>query len=763
MLSFSEEFEETSGESAPNSADVGKKRQKSGLAVATAERFRRDVANKKRHRMRGPSAEGDDTRCLLTISDDNGDDSISDQTFAASGKASVTWTSTASQQPSMGGNSQFRTSAKDTTAAAQTTTTSKLYTSSTTYSLTRRRPSADRTTATSNANMDSHGTASGHRNSDVAGRNLLFASNRLSPSADHSTADATSTDNTTTAVPLSALPINQVGCSDASPKRDLPRSTPEELYVAAEAVKCTLAADFTAAQLAVRRDCALGLGPVEALRDFGSHMEACTGAATTQGRRRDMEDECIVVEDLVKLSSPQHVVASYVGLFDGHKGSTCAREAKMYIHRHVSSKLTAQRRYAEAISESRLTPVIMYDTMPTVTSAIPQSETEGDNGLASSFPEGGAGINSSLVSADLNKVCTDVFAKFDSYYGKSYPLAQDGTTALLSFLEVSTEQNWAVLHIVNAGDCRAVLARSKRPLPDVQKVKVNITSASTASLRSSTVPSTKKQKSGTTSLTAECPTDTTSLTDDAAAMDWSVSDTESASAADEDSKGGEDEQSKMNLNKGERQRSPCRTRCLPTSEPGAAEVLTVRSLVVEDLIAIRLSEDHKPGVPSETKRILASKEGGIVNMGCPRVSIRGINQFLAVSRCLGNHHLKKHGPSVIISQPTTTATALLPFHDSFAVLATDGLWDVVTDMEAVQIAGEVFAADEEFNLTKRSVPSRRRKTLVGDAETFAGAMLESNASSMVARKAAEKLVTTALEKGSQDNVTVVVIRFVWKI
>ncbi|XP_011092720.1 probable protein phosphatase 2C 75 [Sesamum indicum] len=82
---------------------------------------------------------------------------------------------------------------------------------------------------------------------------------------------------------------------------------------------------------------------------------------------------------------------------------------------------------------------------------------------------------------------------------------------------------------------------------------------------------------------------------------------------------------------------------------------------------IRLSFDHKPDRADEKARILATG-GRVLNMDCARVE--GI---LAMSRAIGDRYLKPY----VISEPEVTFTRR-DQEDEFLVLATDGLWDVMS-------------------------------------------------------------------------------------
>ena len=126
--------------------------------------------------------------------------------------------------------------------------------------------------------------------------------------------------------------------------------------------------------------------------------------------------------------------------------------------------------------------------------------------------------------------------------------------------------------------------------------------------------------------------------------------------------------------------------------------------------AVRLSIDHKPSDPSETCRIQTA--GGSVEFG-------RLDGSLAVSRSLGDYCFERDGliptPYCIECADALPVAAahsslssrsssppppvpLTPLSSSprpleFVVIASDGLWDVVTDQEGVDIARKAMDTD----------------------------------------------------------------------
>ncbi|KAF5772259.1 putative protein-serine/threonine phosphatase [Helianthus annuus] len=138
-----------------------------------------------------------------------------------------------------------------------------------------------------------------------------------------------------------------------------------------------------------------------------------------------------------------------------------------------------------------------------------------------------------------------------------------------------------------------------------------------------------------------------------------------------------------------------------------ANVGDSRTVISKAGKAIPLSEDHKPNRSDERKRI--ENAGGVV-MWAGTWRVGGV---LAMSRAFGNRMLKQF----VVAEPEIQE---LELDEEFEllVLASDGLWDVVPNEDAVSLA-----------------------------------LLEEEPES-----AARKLTETAFSRGSADNITCIVVR-----
>lgn len=118
----------------------------------------------------------------------------------------------------------------------------------------------------------------------------------------------------------------------------------------------------------------------------------------------------------------------------------------------------------------------------------------------------------------------------------------------------------------------------------------------------------------------------------------------------------------------------------------------------------RLSHDHKANDPTEVKRIKAA--GGYVTSryqtGIPRV-----NGILAISRAIGDHDEELDG--FISANPYITQTTLEP-GDHTLILACDGIWDVMSDREAIELVKEFPNPREAAEELKDEAIKVRRST-----------------------------------------------------
>ncbi|KAG1346432.1 putative protein phosphatase 2C 8 [Cocos nucifera] len=153
-----------------------------------------------------------------------------------------------------------------------------------------------------------------------------------------------------------------------------------------------------------------------------------------------------------------------------------------------------------------------------------------------------------------------------------------------------------------------------------------------------------------------------------------------------------------------------------------------RAVLSRGGVAVPLSSDHKPDRPDEMERVEAAG-GRVINWNGYRVL--GV---LATSRSIGDCYLKPY----VTSEPEVTVTDRTG-KDEFLILASDGLWDVVSNEVACRI-------------TRRCLSGRTAR------------MFPEAVTGRSAAEAAALLAELAISRGSKDNVSVVVVglkRYRW--
>ncbi|XP_044482427.1 probable protein phosphatase 2C 25 [Mangifera indica] len=101
-----------------------------------------------------------------------------------------------------------------------------------------------------------------------------------------------------------------------------------------------------------------------------------------------------------------------------------------------------------------------------------------------------------------------------------------------------------------------------------------------------------------------------------------------------------------------------------------------RAVMSRGGLAEALTSDHRPSREDEKNRI--ETMGGYVDLCHGSWRVQG---SLAVSRGIGDRHLKQW----VIAEPETKIIRIKPEYE-FLILASDGLWDKVSNQEAVDIA-----------------------------------------------------------------------------
>ncbi|KAE9596158.1 putative protein-serine/threonine phosphatase [Lupinus albus] len=155
-----------------------------------------------------------------------------------------------------------------------------------------------------------------------------------------------------------------------------------------------------------------------------------------------------------------------------------------------------------------------------------------------------------------------------------------------------------------------------------------------------------------------------------------------------------------------------------------------RAVLCRNGVAIPLSSDHKPDRPDELVRVEAAG-GRVIYWDGARVL--GV---LAMSRAIGDNYLKPY----VISEPEVTVTGRSE-EDECLILASDGLWDVVSNDTACGVVRTCLKAKQKA-VSPPGSP---------------GNHMAAEGSDKACSDASILLTKLALARHSSDNVSVVVV------
>ncbi|KAL0877492.1 hypothetical protein Bca101_027197 [Brassica carinata] len=237
----------------------------------------------------------------------------------------------------------------------------------------------------------------------------------------------------------------------------------------------------------------------------------------------------------------------------------------------------------------------------------------------------------------------------------------------------------------------------------------------------------------------------------------------------------------------------CVTALIQNQEMIVSNLGDCRAVLCRGGVAEALTTDHRAGRDDERKRI--ENQGGYVEFHRGAWRVHGI---LAISRSIGDAHLKKW----VVAEPETRILDLEQDME-FLVLASDGLWDVVSNQEAVDTVLHVQAQrktpreseDESLfkglvsvspssKLRRVSLVKQRKELLPVQSPKCAAKLYHSEnespyheigsppsksrkittskrikikSESSWAREASKELVNLAVSRGSMDDITVVIV------
>jgi len=164
-----------------------------------------------------------------------------------------------------------------------------------------------------------------------------------------------------------------------------------------------------------------------------------------------------------------------------------------------------------------------------------------------------------------------------------------------------------------------------------------------------------------------------------------------------------------------------------------ANVGDSRAIVVcDDGSVVEMSQDHKPDLPQEKKRIEAAYHDVEIITDIfegKRIKIARVDGMLAVSRAIGDGSLKdmmEPEKCAVTCVPEVRSLVLDPAKHRFLVIACDGIWDMYSNKDvATIVSGELGG----------------KKQVTADELT----------------RVSELVVKGSIDKGSGDNCTVVLV------
>ena len=122
-----------------------------------------------------------------------------------------------------------------------------------------------------------------------------------------------------------------------------------------------------------------------------------------------------------------------------------------------------------------------------------------------------------------------------------------------------------------------------------------------------------------------------------------------------------------------------------------ANVGDTRAVLGRNGVAERLTFDHKPEEEKEKARI--ERAGGEV-IAIDEGRVMRLNGGPSISRSFGDLHYVRYG---LTAEPYTKTVQLTP-EDKALVIACDGLWDVVSDQEAIDSVYEICSRGGDVNM-----------------------------------------------------------------
>ncbi|KAI3737858.1 hypothetical protein L2E82_27872 [Cichorium intybus] len=131
-----------------------------------------------------------------------------------------------------------------------------------------------------------------------------------------------------------------------------------------------------------------------------------------------------------------------------------------------------------------------------------------------------------------------------------------------------------------------------------------------------------------------------------------------------------------------------------------------RAVLSKKGVAVQMSQDHRPSYLEEKKRV--EELGGYFEDGY-------LNGELAVTRALGDWHMKLPvgSNSPLIAKPEVSQTVLSE-DDEFMIIGCDGIWDVMSNQEAVGIVRRQLRKNNDPEMCARELVNQALRLDTGD-------------------------------------------------
>jgi serine/threonine protein phosphatase PrpC len=214
---------------------------------------------------------------------------------------------------------------------------------------------------------------------------------------------------------------------------------------------------------------------------------------------------------------------------------------------------------------------------------------------------------------------------------------------------------------------------------------------------------------------------------------------------------------------------------LTPSHVVCANVGDSRAVLGRKKEVIALTEDHKPSLTEEKLRI--EKAGSFVRFD-------RVNGELAMSRAIGDFRYKESieleiHEHPVICLPDISVQERNPEEDEVLLLACDGVWDVISNEEAVQFVSNIVLQNNNENNNEKNHKDNSGTSNISSSSSEESSRDSASSSSSSSRmnfsfnkrslsgegkvvsalEAAESLIDLALKDGSTDNISAIVVKF----